>query len=61
MKPIPVEQLRSEGKILTVKQWLARIILLESFAGCPGMIAGTIRHLRSLRLLVRTFYVSGTD
>lgn len=53
MKPIPVEQLRSEGKILTVKQWLARIILLESFAGCPGMIAGTIRHLRSLRLLRR--------
>lgn len=52
MKPIPVDQLRKEGKILTVNQWLTRIILLESFAGCPGMVAGTLRHLRSLRLLV---------
>jgi ubiquinol oxidase len=53
MKPIPVEKLRSEGKLLTVNQWMTRIILLESFAGCPGMVAGTLRHLRSLRLLVR--------
>lgn len=52
MKPIPVEQLRKEGKLLTVNQWMTRIILLESFAGCPGMVAGTLRHLRSLRLLV---------
>lgn len=37
MVPIPVEQLRREGKVLTVNQWLARIILLESFAGCPGV------------------------
>lgn len=51
-KPIPVEQLRKEGKILSVNQWMTRIILLESFAGCPGMVAGTLRHLRSLRLLV---------
>lgn len=52
MKPIPVEKLRAEGKLLTVNQWMMRIILLESFAGCPGMVAGTLRHLRSLRLLV---------
>lgn len=52
-KPIPVEQLRKEGKILSVNQWMTRIILLESFAGCPGMVAGTLRHLRSLRLLRR--------
>ncbi|KAI9639822.1 alternative oxidase 1 [Dioszegia hungarica] len=53
MKPIPIEKLRAEGKILTVNQWMTRVILLESFAGCPGMVAGTLRHLRSLRLLRR--------
>lgn len=50
--PIPVEQLRKDGKILSDKQWLLRIVLLESFAGVPGMVGGTLRHLRSLRLLV---------
>lgn len=50
--PVPVERLRKEGKILSDKQWLLRIIVLESFAGVPGMVGGTLRHLRSLRLLV---------
>lgn len=50
--PLPVERLRKEGKILSDKQWLLRIIVLESFAGVPGMVGGTLRHLRSLRLLV---------
>lgn len=52
-KPVPVERLRKEGKILSDKQWLLRIIVLESFAGVPGMVGGTLRHLRSLRLLRR--------
>lgn len=29
-----------------------RILFLESVAGVPGMVAATIRHLRSLRLMV---------
>ena len=32
---------------------LQRIIFLESIAGVPGMVAGAIRHLHSLRLLRR--------
>lgn len=52
-KPIPVAALRAKGDLLSDKQWLLRIILLESIAGVPGMVAGTLRHLRSLRLLRR--------
>lgn len=52
--PIPVDRLRKEGKLLSDQQWLYRIIFLESIAGVPGMVAGTLRHLRSLRLLVST-------
>ncbi|RSH92537.1 Alternative oxidase, mitochondrial precursor [Saitozyma podzolica] len=51
--PIPIKELRAKGELLSDKDWLLRIILLESFAGVPGMIAGTLRHLRSLRLLRR--------
>ena len=51
--PLPIERLRKEGKILSDRQWLLRIIVLESVAGVPGMVGGTLRHLRSLRLLVR--------
>jgi len=52
--PLPIARLRREGKILSDRQWLLRIIVLESVAGVPGMVGGTLRHLRSLRLLVRT-------
>jgi hypothetical protein len=54
--PLPIERLRKEGKILSDRQWLLRIIVLESVAGVPGMVGGTLRHLRSLRLLVRTHF-----
>lgn len=53
MKPIPIEELRAKGQLLSPKHWLLRIILLESIAGVPGMVGGTLRHLRSLRLLRR--------
>jgi hypothetical protein len=33
------------------KHWLSRIIFLETVAGVPGMVGGTLRHLRSLRTL----------
>lgn len=37
---------------MTPEQWLARCLFLESIAGVPGMVAGMLRHLRSLRLMV---------
>jgi hypothetical protein len=52
-RPVPVAELRAKGDVLSDKQWLLRIILLESIAGVPGMVAGTLRHLRSLRLMRR--------
>ncbi|BEI87843.1 uncharacterized protein CcaverHIS019_0105610 [Cutaneotrichosporon cavernicola] len=52
-RPIPVAELRAKNQVLSDKQWLLRIILLESIAGVPGMVAGTLRHLRSLRLMRR--------
>ncbi|OXG40441.1 alternative oxidase, mitochondrial [Cryptococcus neoformans Bt15] len=52
-KPIPIAELRSKGKLLSDQKWLFRIILLESIAGVPGMVGGTLRHLRSMRLLKR--------
>lgn len=35
------------------KNQLVRFIFLESIAGVPGMVAGMLRHLRSLRALKR--------
>jgi Alternative oxidase len=34
---------------MTEKDWMLRIIFLETVAGVPGMVGGMIRHLRSLR------------
>ncbi|KAK3312236.1 mitochondrial alternative oxidase [Apodospora peruviana] len=36
---------------LTESQWLVRFIFLESIAGVPGMVAGALRHLHSIRRL----------
>ncbi|KAH9980188.1 alternative oxidase [Lactifluus volemus] len=58
-KPIPagsnmsLEELRKGGYVLDEKQWLTRILFLESIAGVPGMVAATLRHLKSLRLMRR--------
>lgn len=41
------------SKPLTEAQWLVRFIFLESIAGVPGMVAGMLRHLHSLRRLRR--------
>lgn len=35
------------------RDWLNRIVFLETVAGVPGMIGGLVRHLRSLRTLER--------
>ncbi|KAF8895413.1 alternative oxidase [Infundibulicybe gibba] len=48
-----VEQLRKAGVLLTDKEWLTRILFLETIAGVPGMVAATLRHLTSLRLMRR--------
>jgi ubiquinol oxidase len=50
---MPVEELRKKGYLLTEAQWLRRILFLETIAGVPGMVAATIRHLQSLRLMRR--------
>ncbi|KAK3986011.1 mitochondrial alternative oxidase [Cladorrhinum sp. PSN332] len=34
---------------MTESQWLVRFIFLESLAGIPGLVAGTLRHLSSIR------------
>ncbi|KAI0538211.1 alternative oxidase [Xylaria digitata] len=40
-------------KPLTESQWMIRFLFLESIAGVPGMVAGMLRHLHSLRRLKR--------
>ena len=36
---------------MTEKDWMLRIIFLETVAGVPGMVGGMLRHLKSLRKL----------
>ncbi|KAJ6551936.1 alternative oxidase-domain-containing protein [Mycena capillaripes] len=48
-----VEELRKEGYLLDERGWLNRILFLETIAGVPGMVAATLRHLTSLRLMRR--------
>ena len=36
---------------MTEEKYLVRTIFLETVAGVPGMVGGTLRHLRSLRTL----------
>lgn len=40
-------------KPLDEAQWFVRFIFLESIAGVPGMVAGMLRHLHSIRRLKR--------
>lgn len=43
----------SKPYVMNERKWLIRFIFLESVAGVPGMVAGMLRHLRSLRRLKR--------
>lgn len=43
----------SHGKKITERQFMIRNIFLESVAGVPGICAGMLRHLRSMRLMKR--------
>lgn len=40
-------------KPMTAKQYLRRNVFLESVAGVPGMVAGMLRHLHSMRRMKR--------
>ena len=36
---------------MTERDWLNRVVFLETVAGVPGMVGGMSRHLKSLRTL----------
>jgi len=42
---------RFDPKTNTEREWLSRLVFLESVAGIPGMVAGFQRHFKSLRSL----------
>ena len=44
---------RFDKEKMTEKQWLNRVIFLETVAGVPGLVGAMTRHLRSLRSLKR--------
>ncbi|KAK4051721.1 inducible alternative oxidase 2 [Microbotryomycetes sp. JL221] len=48
-----LQELRKQGFLMTPAQWNARILFLESIAGVPGLVAGVLRHLQSIRRLKR--------
>ena len=41
------------GPNMTEEKYLSRFLFLETVAGVPGMVAGMLRHMRSLRGLKR--------
>jgi len=41
------------GPNMTEALWLRRFLFLETVAGVPGMVAGMLRHMRSLRTMKR--------
>lgn len=43
----------SKRSIMTEEKWITRFIFLESVAGVPGMVAGMLRHLKSIRRMRR--------
>lgn len=43
----------SRGYAMSEDKWITRFIFLESVAGVPGMAAGMLRHLKSLRQMKR--------
>lgn len=47
---------------MSERKWLIRFLFLESVAGVPGMVAGMVRHLNSIRGLRRDngWYVIST-
>ncbi|KAJ5294388.1 hypothetical protein PENANT_c006G10264 [Penicillium antarcticum] len=42
-----------KSSVMTEEKWIRRFIFLESVAGVPGMVAGMLRHLKSIRRMRR--------
>ena len=47
------DKLTGYPALTTERDWLHRVIFLETVAGVPGMVGGILRHFRSLRKLQR--------
>lgn len=47
------ERVMTKPYRMSERKWLIRMVFLESVAGVPGMVAGMLRHLHSLRRLKR--------
>ncbi|KAJ5184824.1 Alternative oxidase, partial [Penicillium cf. griseofulvum] len=43
----------SKPYLMTEEKWITRFVFLESVAGVPGMVAGMLRHLKSIRRMRR--------
>lgn len=43
----------SKSHLMTEEKWITRFVFLESVAGVPGMVAGMLRHLKSIRRMRR--------
>ncbi|KAJ6187179.1 hypothetical protein N7519_002087 [Penicillium mononematosum] len=43
----------SKAYVMTEEKWITRFVFLESVAGVPGMVAGMLRHLKSIRRMRR--------
>lgn len=54
-KSQPSMETRTEGYAMSERKWITRFIFLESVAGVPGMAAGMLRHLKSLRQMKRDY------
>jgi len=52
---VSLYQIKRARGTFTEKDWIRRIIFLETVAGVPGMIAAMVRHLHSLRLMRRDY------
>ncbi|KAL4481342.1 hypothetical protein ABPG72_010495 [Tetrahymena utriculariae] len=46
---------QQKGAPLTEREWINRILFLETVAGVPGFVAAMHRHLRSLRSMKRDY------
>lgn len=42
-----------DGVVMTERKYMIRNVFLESVAGVPGMVAGMLRHLQSMRRMKR--------
>ncbi|KAL5364429.1 alternative oxidase-domain-containing protein [Aspergillus floccosus] len=51
----PNTSVNPHASTMTEKKWITRFIFLESVAGVPGMVAGMLRHLKSIRRMKRDY------